>query len=61
MITRRGINYYDDKVLGEAEATSMHAAPVLKSRDGLRMGDVEEETASVSITVYMERAPVQRD
>lgn len=59
MITRRGINYYDDKVLSEAEATSRHA--VLKSRDGLRMGDVEKETASVSITVYMERAPVQRD
>lgn len=53
MITRRGINYDDDKVLGEAEATSMHAAPVLKvqrcSQDGRRGGGGNSQCFNYSI------------
>lgn len=62
MITQRRINECDGRVLSEATSSGNKLAVQIYSPEKvLRRGDAEEETGSVSISVYMERAPVEQD
>lgn len=61
VITHRRINEHDDRVLGGSKQRIVVAVQIYSPQTVSGCGDVEEETGSVSITVYMERASMQQD